>query len=166
MKLKWKINSATHATSNLGRLSFWVSDLLLNPNKDGTHQYEIRHFTNLTNGRSNQALCIGMINANDINEAVALADEFIFGKEETESENKIGISLPDGSTLVLETKDEGGDYPGAWIYRVSPDTSTETDIAVVEKTKDNIGLVSVYAYGDTNNDDWTEKTVINVSDIK
>ena len=90
MYLNWKTNSPTHATSELGRLFFWVSDLMLNPNKDGTHKYEIRHYTKLTNSRSNQALCIGMINAHDINEAIVLADEFIFGKKETEADKASG----------------------------------------------------------------------------
>lgn len=166
MKLEWKINSSTFATAELGRLCFWISDLKLNPKEDGTRQYELRHFTNLKDGSSGPAFCVGMIYAKDINEAVKLADESIFGKSESEAENKIGVSLPDGSTLVLETKNEGGDYPGVWIYRISPDTSTETDIAVVEMTKDDAGKVNVYVYGDTESDDWTTKTRIDVSAIK
>lgn len=75
-------------------------------------------------------------------------------------ENIVSVSLPDGSTLVVEGKDEGGDYPGVYVYKIDPDNEGETDIARIEMTKDNAGTVRVYVYADTENDDYTHKIEI------
>lgn len=158
--LNWKINSSTFATAELGRLCFWVSDLKLNPKENRTRQYELRHYTNLKDGCSGPAFCIGMIYAKDINEAVKLADESIFRKEESEAENKIGVSLPDGSTLIAMPKDDGGDYPGVYIYRLEPDHEGELDIACVEMPKDKKDAVAVYVYENPESNDYTYSTRI------
>lgn len=159
MKLIWEIGNR-HAETKIGRFKFSCTP---SPRqyKDGSLLYMV--YQSYKGSSSKEIITLGKIRAKSIEEVLNFAEDLI---SEIIPTNKMGVLLPDGSTLVLEAKDEGGDYPGAWIYRVSPDTSTETDIAVVEMIKDNPGNIVVYVYGNTETDDFTEKTSINVSEIK
>lgn len=162
MRLKWDVGKrGGSATAEIGRFKF-TCITSTRTYKDGSRQWLV-YQSYCGKNSSKEIITLGKIRTSSIEEAINYAEELI---AEIIPENKIGVLLPDGSTLVLEEKDEGGDYPGAWIYRISPDTSTETDIAVVEMTKDNPGNIIVYVYGNTETDDFTEKTSINVSEIK
>ena len=160
MKLTWEIGNRC-AETKIGRFKFSCTP---SPRqyKDGSLLYMV-YQSYKGRDSSKEIITLGKIRAKSIEEVLNFAEDLI---SEIIPDNRTSVLLPDGSTLVIDPKQEGGDYPGAWIYRISPDTSTETDIAVVEMTKDNCGDIVVYVYGNTETDDFTEKTSIDVSEIK
>ena len=57
-------------------------------------------------------------------------------------------------------KDDGGDYPGVYIYRLEPDREGELDIACIEMPKGKEDAVAVYVYGNPEVDEFTYSTRI------
>ena len=165
MYIKWVVDNPCFAHGTFGHFRFVVSERSVNA--DGTRWYTIHQYFE-AKGASNKPLTLGKIKAKNIDEAVVYANNLITDTADTEeAHNKIAIPLHDGSTLVAESKgyrDATDGYQGFWIYRIGPDTATETDVATVEMCASSIG---VYVFGDPDDSEHiTTKTVIDVSDIK